>query len=101
MKNLKQIALGLVVGAMAIGFSSFTNAPAKAKFATRYWVNDGSGNYTLISGMPDLSNCANTSPYDCAVESASTTIPASFPVNNPSHYPVTAEPGSSKAVYVQ
>ncbi|WP_295769300.1 hypothetical protein [uncultured Mucilaginibacter sp.] len=30
MKNFKQIALGLLVGAMAIGFSSFTNAPKSA-----------------------------------------------------------------------
>jgi len=31
MKNLKTIALGLVVGAMAIGFSSFTNAHKSIK----------------------------------------------------------------------
>jgi len=29
MKNFKKIALGLVVGAMAISFSAFTNAPKK------------------------------------------------------------------------
>jgi hypothetical protein len=29
MKNLKHAALGLIAGAMAIGFSSFTNSPKK------------------------------------------------------------------------
>jgi hypothetical protein len=31
MKNFKQIAFGLLVGAMAIGFSAFTNAKTSAQ----------------------------------------------------------------------
>lgn len=99
MKNFKQIALGLMVGAMAIGFSAFTNAPVKHNFATRYWVNDGSGNYVLLSTPPDLTKCRNTSPVECAVESTDASIPSSFPVANPLHYSITPEAGSKKAVY--
>jgi hypothetical protein len=99
MKNFKQIAFGLLVGTMALGFSAFTNAPQKAKFATRFWVNDGSGNYVLLSGTPDLANCEGTSTVDCAVEATDGTIPSSFPVNNPSHYSISADPGSTKAIY--
>ncbi len=36
MKNLKQIALGLIVGAMAISFSAFTNA--KSKLVTDWYT---------------------------------------------------------------
>jgi hypothetical protein len=36
MKNFKQIALGLMVGAMAIGFSAFTNAKRDVKIITYY-----------------------------------------------------------------
>lgn len=101
MKNLKQIALGLMVGAMAISFSAFINAPKKnASFATRYWTNNGT-NYVLLSGTPDpADHCGGTSSTaECAVESNDTSIPSSFPISNPSHYSITTYPGSSDSVY--
>ena len=100
MKNFKQLALGLMVGAMAIGFSSFTNAPTKAKFSTRYWGNDGT-NYNLLSSAPNPStDCGGgSSTAECSVESTDTSIPNSFPIGNPSHYNVSTVPGSTDAVY--
>lgn len=65
MKNFKQVALGLIVGAMAIGFSSFTTAK-HAKFAGAYYStadqawssagaqapNQNASNYHLINAQP-------------------------------------------------
>jgi hypothetical protein len=100
MNNIKKIALGLLVGAMAIGFSAFTNASAKTNFATRYWTNNGT-NYVLLSGTPNpADHCGSTSSSaECAVESNDSSIPNSFPISNPSHYSIATYPGSSKSVY--
>jgi hypothetical protein len=47
MKNFKKITLGLLVGALAIGFSSFTNA--KTSSTTWHISNNTSGIYTVTS----------------------------------------------------
>jgi hypothetical protein len=61
MKNFKQIALGLMIGAMAIGFSAFTNAKSnKARF----------GSYTFVHITHSASNLRTDyifrgTPDDC------------------------------------
>lgn len=101
MKNFQKLVLGLLVGAMAIGFSAFTNAPKKANFATRYWTNNGTNYVLLTGGLPDpADHCGGTSSTaECAVESTDTSIPNSFPISNPSHYSISPYPGSSDSVY--
>jgi len=47
MKNFKKIAFGLLVGAMAIGLSSFTNAKTNA--TTWHISNNMSGIYTVTT----------------------------------------------------
>lgn len=52
MKNFKQIALGLIVGAMAIGFSSFTNAKRSGTYLFVHPVHSTSNtkaDYTFVS----------------------------------------------------
>jgi hypothetical protein len=100
MKNFKKIALGLMVGAVALGFSAFTNAPVKAEFTTRFWVNDGT-NYNLLSGTPDpADDCTAVSAQpECAVESSDGTIPNTFSNSNPLHYSISTFPGSSLYFY--
>jgi len=101
MNNIKKVVLALLVGAMAIGFSAFVNAPEKTNFTTRYWTNDGTNYQLLTSGVPDpADHCSGiSSTAECAVESTDTSIPNTFPINNPSHYSITAYPGSVDSVY--
>ncbi|MEO7213904.1 hypothetical protein ABIB62_004557 [Mucilaginibacter sp. UYP25] len=77
MKNFKQIAFGLLVGAMAIGFSAFTTAKS-AKFAGAYYYNQAaqqpwgvtvadqtSSHYTMISGQTySCEQSSNICSYD-------------------------------------
>lgn len=75
MKNVKQIALGLMVGAMAIGFSAFTNASNgnHSKFAkTFYGLNHAGTTYTRAPSNPSdecttlstIPNCVISYPSD-------------------------------------
>jgi len=78
MKNFKKIAFGLLVGAMAIGFSSFTNASKKA--AGDVYAETSNGQYTLINGY-NPANCQNTTSNVCAYEvttSGSSHVTSSF-----------------------
>jgi hypothetical protein len=79
MKNFKQIAFGLIIGAMAIGFSAFTNAK-QTKFAgtlfynqatQQNWSSSGAlpadqdqSHYTTVSGTPDCLPSTKICTYD-------------------------------------
>jgi hypothetical protein len=63
MKNFKQIAFGLMIGALAIGFSAFTNAKNvnKAKFADQW--------FQLKSTVtPSQANALISSNYDAPMD---------------------------------
>lgn len=77
MKNLKTIALGLMVGAMAIGFSSFTNTPVKKSakhyaklgfIADSYIVQVNSSNvdgaFQELDAVDPL-NCSGSATFKC------------------------------------
>jgi len=73
MKNFKQVAFGLLVGAMAIGFSAFTNATnvnkhhrvAKAGMITNdFIVQPTLDNFRQDAG-PSSTNCKLTSDREC------------------------------------
>ncbi len=98
MKNFKKIALGLIVGALAIGFSAFTNIKTKTNLSERYWTNDGT-NYNLVTSY-DLDDCTGTNSHLCVVESTDAMIPAQFSNSNPSGYPISGVAGASDAQYV-
>lgn len=81
MKNLKQIALGLIAGAMVIGFSSFVNGPIKSKkgFTTYVFTHpvhsnsDTRADYIYSS---DPNGCAQSSVNICTAEWSQSTAPA-------------------------
>jgi hypothetical protein len=93
MKNFKQIAFGLLVGALAIGFSAFTNASKSvkaSKFTTYYYTNDGSNYQIGGTTAPDPDNCSVSGSKACVV-SSTTDLDADAPFanTNPNHYPIT------------
>jgi hypothetical protein len=76
MKNFKQIAFGLLVGALAIGFSAFTST-TKAKHTKAsglYWFSI-SGNRTPLQNVPQanatfIQQSDNAPTGDCTEGSA-------------------------------
>jgi len=79
MKNFKRIALGLLVGAMAIGFSSFTNAQkgvsvklvkiVKSGFITdNFIVQPIADNFVEQSTTPSTDDCAESSDRFCVYD---------------------------------
>lgn len=64
MKNFKQIAFGLMIGAMAISFSAFTSATKRAA-GDVYANKDDSGTYTKLANPYNSGSCATDSPV-CA-----------------------------------
>jgi len=49
MKNFKKIAFGLLVGALAIGFSAFTNIKKQTDTTWHISSINGSGNYVVTT----------------------------------------------------
>ncbi|MEB0261821.1 hypothetical protein [Mucilaginibacter sp. 10I4] len=85
MKNLKQIALGLLVGAMAIGFSAFANAnhkllntyyPVKTTGSNFSWQQINPNDYQCVSGA------AACSSYQSATPPADNRIPSGYAKTN-------------------
>ncbi|MEJ2901680.1 DUF6520 family protein [Pedobacter panaciterrae] len=66
MKNLQKIAVALLVGIMAIGFTAFTNASTK-RVPSWVYVQTDADLYTRISfSTYDESNCQNSSTRECS-----------------------------------
>ncbi|MEJ2881406.1 hypothetical protein [Pedobacter sp. GR22-6] len=82
MKNFKNLAFGLVAGALALGFSAFTNvqpASADAKFTTaNYGYNITTMRYELISGEPSTLSCELGGRKCVVVYDYSTPTPPAF-----------------------
>lgn len=86
MKNFKKIAFGLLVGAMALGFSAFTVASNNhAKFSTVFYgLNEAGTTYTRALSDPsgdcnaqsNLPNCTISYPTDKGASFSSSMIPA-------------------------
>ncbi|TWJ03312.1 hypothetical protein JN11_00850 [Mucilaginibacter frigoritolerans] len=78
MKNLHKLVLGLMVGAMAISFSAFTNAKTNTRLTTYYynageqpWSSTGglpadqnSSHYSTVSGSPSCNQSTNICTYN-------------------------------------
>lgn len=97
MKNYQKIAVALMVGVSAIGFSAFTSTKADNNFATRYWGNNGT-NYVLTTSH-DVSLCTSSNNPQCLVQSTDTSIPSTFPKANPSGYAISPVSGSKAGLY--
>jgi|SRR5258708_7217385 hypothetical protein len=72
MNNIKKIALGLLVGAMAIGFSAFTNATAKKSSGAftiwYYTLGSDQQTYTRVgTSGPDENNCVSAQSPKCVI----------------------------------
>ncbi len=75
MKNLHKLVLGLLVGAMAIGFSAFTNAHS-TKLLTSYYYNAGEqpwndptldqtpSHYSTVGGSSGCNSSSNICTYN-------------------------------------
>ncbi|PAW95187.1 hypothetical protein CKK33_17445 [Mucilaginibacter sp. MD40] len=86
MKNFKQVAFGLLVGALAIGFSSFTNAPKK--LATDWYEPLSSTLSPSSTAAQQFSSYDGDNPIDQPSCSGTTNVcAAEFPVttNPPTH----------------
>lgn len=120
MKNFKQIAFGLLVGAMAIGFSAFTNAKTSAQaeknlsnkrlsITSNFVIQPSLDSFQqLATGADPAANCSGTSDRECTYDvttSGKTNIPnqASYTKaeidNYVSHSWLTPDPDSSPALY--
>jgi hypothetical protein len=60
MKNLHKLVLGLMVGAMAISLSAFTNAKSNSLLTT-YRYNDGEQPWSSTGGLPADQDAAHYS----------------------------------------
>ncbi|NHA05517.1 hypothetical protein G7092_17030 [Mucilaginibacter sp. HC2] len=120
MKNFKKIALGLLVGALAIGFSSFTtvksslapfhNKALKAHMITDDFLlqNQGVAGVFAQDNSYDSGNCATSETLRCGYSVTATgktnipnqsTYSSSDITNYLSHNWITPAPGSSNALY--
>ncbi len=83
MKKFQKLALGLIVGAMAIGFSAFTNAHSKSlvkpnkavkagMIVDNYLVQSSLNVFDQLSSAPVASDCGGTATRDCAYSVTST-----------------------------
>src|ERR1700759_2995939 len=105
MKNFKQIAFGLLVGALAIRFSAFTNAKPKAQRGLlstfRYYNNNGGVATSDASKYiyEGSDNCISDPSSECSVEWTTTNPPSDgqTPVQagSPSKLPSTSESGDA------
>ncbi|EHQ25557.1 hypothetical protein [Mucilaginibacter paludis] len=119
MKNFKQVAYGLLVGAMAIGFSAFTNAKEsneavkihkalKAGMITDNFIVQPTLNNFVQESSVNTSNCGDPATRQCVYDvttSGKSNIPdqASYTAaeidNYISHSWLTPASGSSAALY--
>jgi len=89
MKNLQKIAVALLVGIMAIGFSAFKSSPKKnTKFATYYYTLIRTSPTTYVydkfgETAPDLEPCTTGPSNVCVIsypsDQGQTLNPASLP----------------------
>lgn len=88
MKNFKKIAFGLMVGALAIGFSSFTAGPRTNKNLNTYFAEKtGTSTWTWLTSAPAHKSCSTTTlQVSCTAQAASlpadNTMPAGQPIDN-------------------
>jgi hypothetical protein len=88
MKNFKNIAFGLMVGALAIGFSSFTAGPKYNKALNTYYARIvGTTGWTWSASPPAHETCATTTlQVSCTAQAASlpadNTMPSGQPIDN-------------------
>ncbi len=87
MKNLHKLVLGLMVGAMAVGFSSFTHAGNKVrKTSNTYYAVKSPDGFSWRIVNPNDYNCdaggAACAPYVANSAPADNTIPAGYTKDN-------------------
>lgn len=87
MKNYQKIAVALMVGVSAIGFSAFKSTSANTKFATIYYVLSNASTYTKYtgSGQPAEAGCQDIANHKCVIGFTSDR----GPTLNPNSLPAT------------
>ncbi|WP_158994165.1 hypothetical protein [Mucilaginibacter sp. L196] len=101
MKNFKKIALGLMVGAMAIGFSAFTNAKTsfghKTLYNASYYSLDGTASHSASDYVYDENGSCTSSTKICSAVWQTTIAPVQgdAPAGSPMFENGT-EPGTYK-----
>lgn len=118
MKNFKNIAFGLIVGALAIGFSAFTTAKTTVanknvsnkhfSITSNFLVQPTLDGFEQRATADPAANCSGTSDRECTYDV--TTLGKSNIPNQPSytkaeidnyvsHSWITPDPDSSPALY--
>ncbi|MGE6221152.1 hypothetical protein ACQKCH_15095 [Nubsella zeaxanthinifaciens] len=65
MKNLKNLAFGLLVAVLAVGFSAFTNAEKSTTKVDTFLVQDELGNWIVRTVEPEAIDCASEDAKQC------------------------------------
>ncbi|MCU1483189.1 MAG: hypothetical protein JWQ19_3975 [Subtercola sp.] len=79
MKNFKQIAFGILVCALAIGFSSFTNASKRVVSTTNRYYNvtgiasSNPADFKYVDGLED--DCISNPTDQCTAQWSTTNVP--------------------------
>jgi hypothetical protein len=76
MKNFKQIAFGLLVGALALGFSSFTNAKRSGTYLFVHTVHSTSNTKADYTFVTDPNDCSFSSSDICTAQWMQSAAPA-------------------------
>ncbi len=103
MKNFKQIALGLMVGATVISFSAFTNAHSRLSSTNRYYntvgtLNDtNAADFVYIDGAED--DCTHSTSKECSAEWTTTNMPTSGQTPTQAGSPAIVPNSGSLGVY--
>ncbi|WP_158993862.1 hypothetical protein [Mucilaginibacter sp. L196] len=92
MKNFKKIALGLLVGALAIGFSSFTNAKRNTTYTFAHIAHSTSNTKADYKYRGDLAGC-DESTNICTADWSQSTVPTENSNPSPSASEVDTNPG--------
>lgn len=95
MKNVKQIAFGLLVGAMALGFSAFTTAK---KFAAVTYYQTSTNNYEKLADPEGICDPDQPRTNSCTITYASDPGVSSFTYATK---PVGGTESSEKRLYAQ
>ncbi len=69
MKNFQKLALGILVGALAIGFSAFTGTTkAEKTTASVFYILTSSNQYQKYTGgQPSEDGCEDTANHNCVI----------------------------------
>ena len=97
MKNFKKIAVALLVGVMAIGFSAFTSIKKQSSI---YFGQTSLNHYVRLSGAPS-GDCETATTNACTIryEAANAPTVSSFDITSSTPAPPNGVASAAKTLY--